>query len=206
MKSPQEEEHNPAELFSRWIIQPLEKLRSIPNGDGAFIALGAAFSLYERYVKSSLAQLGQAEGPDEFRRFAATDLGIKEELFNRFWGSYRDGIQHSLQPKRYTSGKIRYGWEVGDAHGALPTLFAPSADLRIVCINPWKFIDLVLVRYQSRPDLIDFKDSWKFGVIKSSSILMEGQAEITMSAQPHAGDSQALTVCDVKTGISPEAP
>ena len=176
---------SPAELFERWVIAPLNALRPLSNSDGAFVALGMSFALYERYIKSALERAGKKESPDDFREFAAIDLGVDKETFSRFWEMYRDGIQHSLQPKRYTSKGIRWGWEVSAAHSKAPKIITPEKDLRIICIEPWQFIDHVLRLFKVSPELIDLKDSWKFGKIAPSEF-REVRTEATWSAQPAA--------------------
>jgi hypothetical protein len=191
-------EPTPSKLFERWIIAPLEELREIPNSDGAFAALGIAFGLYERYVKSCLQKSGSKEGPDEFRAFGANDLSVDREVFGRFWEMYRDGIQHSMQPKRYTSKGIRWGWEISEAHSSTPRIVEKDKDLRIVCIEPWGFIGEVLDRYKKSPELIDFKDSWKFGKIAATA-----RSEITWSAPPSNSSEEKPKPADLSTGIFP---
>ena len=39
------------EKFVRWFVVPGQAIRSLPNGDGAFVALSVAFSLFERYYR-----------------------------------------------------------------------------------------------------------------------------------------------------------
>src|ERR1039458_842026 len=90
-------EISPEELFERWVIAPLKALRPLPNGDGAFVAMGMALALYERYIKSALEHAGKTEKPEDMWAFGANDLSVDPETFRRFWGMYRDGIQHSLQ-------------------------------------------------------------------------------------------------------------
>lgn len=196
------QELKPEELFARWVIAPLNALRPISNSDGAFVALGMAFSLYERYIKSSLERAGRKETPDEFRAFGANDLSVDVETFKRFWEMYRDGIQHSLQPKRYTSNGIRWGWEISAAHSKSPKIIEPEKDLRIILIEPWGFIDHVLERFKAMPELIDMKDSWKFGKIAPSAYA-EVKTEITWSAPPAQSVKQSTPPPDMGTGICP---
>jgi hypothetical protein len=186
-----------AKLFERWVKAPIDALRRLPNGDGAFAALGIAFAMYERYIKSALAQAGLKETPEQFFEFGANDLRVEVETFKRFWQMYRDGIQHSLQPKRYTSNGIRWGWEISGEHLGVPTIITPEADLRIIRLEPWSFVEQVLARYESRPELIDFKDTWKFGVIEAKP-QVAGDTPITRSAQ--SGNSQIQAS---GTGIAP---
>jgi hypothetical protein len=161
-----------------------------------------ALALYERYIKSALERAGKKESPDDFREFGANDLGVDKETFNRFWGMYRDGIQHSLQPKRYTSNGIRWGWEISAAHSKTPIILEPEKDLRIICIEPWQFIDHVLGLFKAAPELIDLKDSWKFGKIAPSEF-REVKTEVTWSVQPMTQPAPAPASSSMKTGIYP---
>ena len=195
-------EFTPEELFKRWVIAPLDALRALPDGDGAFVALGMAFSLYERYIKSALEHAGRKETPEEFRVFGANDLQVDAETFSRFWEMYRDGIQHSLQPKRYTSKGIRWGWEISSDHSKSPKIIEPEKDLRIILIEPWKFIEHVLEHFKQAPEMIDLKDSWKFGKIEPS-IYSDVKTEITWSAHPAPQNTQPTPPPNMGTGICP---
>jgi len=192
----------PAELFERWVVAPLNALRPLPNGDGAFVAMGMALALYERYIKSALERQGRKETPEEMWAFGGNDLSVDPETFRRFWGMYRDGIQHSLQPKQYTSNGIRWGWEVSAAHSKSPKIIEPEKDLRVILINPWLFIDHVLAQFNAMPELIDFKDSWKFGKITPSPT-PEQKVEITWSAPPVQQATPLPPAPTMGTGICP---
>jgi hypothetical protein len=195
-------ELTPVELFERWVIAPINALRPLPNGDGAFVAMGMALALYERYIKSALEKAGKKETPEEMWVFGASDLAVDAETFRRFWGMYRDGIQHSLQPKCYISNGIRWGWEIGPNYSKCPKIVDPEKDLRVILIEPWLFIDHVLDRFKATPELIDFKDSWRFGKVGPSSCV-EVKTEITWSAPPAQEVTQPLSALDVGTGIHP---
>ena len=197
------QEFTPRELFDRWVIAPLNALRPLPNGDGAFVAMGMALALYERYIKSALKHAGKTEKPEDMWAFGGADLGVDPETFRRFWGMYRDGIQHSLQPKLYTSDGIRWGWEISAAHSKSPKIIAPENDLRVILIEPWGFIDHVIERFKSMPELIDFKDSWKFGKIRPGTyerIKMENTWSVPSAPQ----NEQASTALMPGTGICPD--
>ena len=197
-----EKAFTPDELFERWVIAPLDVLRKLPNSDGAFVAMGVALALYERYIKSALEREGKKESPKDMWEFGAKDLSVDTETFRRFWGMYRDGIQHSLQPKCYTSDGIRWGWEISSAHSKSPKIIEQEKDLRIILIEPWEFIGHVLARFKATPELIDFKDSWKFGKIEPKTYA-DVKTEITWSAPPANQGTQSPPPPTMGTGICP---
>jgi hypothetical protein len=195
-------EFTPEQLFERWVIAPLDALRRLPEGDGAFVAMGMALALYERYIKSALERAGRKETPEEMWDFGASDLSVDPETFRRFWGMFRDGIQHSLQPKLYTSNGIRWGWELSSAYSKSPKIIEPEKDLRIILIEPWQFIDHVIGRFRSAPELIDFKDSWKLGTIEPTKYA-KVKTPITWSAPPANKPPEPSPAPDIGTGIFP---
>ena len=44
--------------FKRWLAQPLEVLKELPDGDGGFIALATSCFLYERYATATIKAAG----------------------------------------------------------------------------------------------------------------------------------------------------
>ena len=95
------------EKFRRWVLARIEKLRELPNGDGAFAALSICCGLFERFIWSCLDTEDVKATPKNFRRRAAKDLGCTEEAFQRFWEGYRLGMQHAFQPKAYIERRGR---------------------------------------------------------------------------------------------------
>ena len=94
--------------FDRWFATPILHLRSISSGDGAFAALMISFGLFERYVKSTLKRDSIKAGPGAFFERSAQILSVDQILFEKFWGMYRDGIQHYLQPRIFESKGVKY--------------------------------------------------------------------------------------------------
>ena len=104
---------NPSTLakFIRWFVVPLNTLRNLPEGDGAFVALSIGFQLCERFYR---AQTGTQDNwrNDTFKDSAADDLGVDRQIFRRFWDVFRNGLQHQGSPKHYQHEGISYKWEI----------------------------------------------------------------------------------------------
>jgi hypothetical protein len=79
---------NPAPLvrFERWFAAPLRLLKALDHGDGAFVGMSVSFSLFERYVKSTLKRDNIEATPEAFYVRAAKLTGVDVELFKKFWG------------------------------------------------------------------------------------------------------------------------
>jgi hypothetical protein len=157
------------ERFKRWVEVPLELLRNIGNGDGAFATLSICFGLYERFVHSSIQSSNTQTNP-EFFGFAGKDLDCEPETFKRFWECYRVGMQHAFQPKNYHEKKgtgDRWGWEMAAESGfhAFPVITNPDPNLYIIRIDPWKFADHVLARWKANLQLLDEISVFTFGKV-----------------------------------------
>jgi hypothetical protein len=183
-----EAELSSREKFERWVETPLEVLRNIPNGDGAFVALCISFSLYERFIHSVIKSPNSQTSPDFFD-LGAKDLGCDPKTFKRFWESYRVGMQHFFQPKNYTEKKgqgDRWGWDIASSAGynAFPEIVSPSAGHFIIKIDPWKFSDHVVVRWRENPRLLDAISVSAFGNVIANPI---------ESTRPPESDPQNLS-------------
>lgn len=160
--------------FQRWVIAPLKALRELPNGDGAFAALTIAFGLYERFLISTLAAQGEGEAPEERHKLASRDFDstVTPEDFQAFWDMYRVGVQHSFQPKNFTKSKdsTTWGWDISEDKGyhKYPTIIHTSSNCYIIAIDPWKFIEHVVLRWQEHPELLNQKPVYSFGTITVS--------------------------------------
>lgn len=153
----------PEQKLDNWFIKPLEQLKSsrTPDSDGAFLALCGAVALYERFVVASLKNVGTKPSPDAVQTFGATDLGITEDQFNKFWRMYRHGANHAFQPKQFTSSGTRYGWEISGDYNAIPEFEQRESDLMIVKLNPWAFAELVAQRFKDNSALLDISNTNK---------------------------------------------
>jgi hypothetical protein len=138
------------ENFIRWFVIPVAKLKEIPNGDGAFLAMSVGFFLCERYYKEK-AKLENAEDcslDDRFRNKAAKDLGVNPEFFLHFWQVYRNGMQHQATPKKYKTKDYNYRWSISSDYHEIP-MYYDKDGFRVICIDPWKFCDLMIQKILS---------------------------------------------------------
>ena len=83
------------EKFSRWFIIPLNTLKMIPNGDGAFIALSIGCFLCERYYRI-VTNTQETQDGIPFQNAAAADLNVNQAFFRNFWKVYRAGVNSFL--------------------------------------------------------------------------------------------------------------
>jgi hypothetical protein len=88
------------ERFDGWFVNPIEKLKELPEGDGGFLALSAALFLCERYYRALTETLYGKRDDETFKIEAAKDLGLSLDDFKLFWVVYRHGIQHQGTPKK----------------------------------------------------------------------------------------------------------
>jgi hypothetical protein len=137
--------------FDHWFTEPLSQLPDLKRGNAAFVAFQVSFALWERFIKSLLKFERIKANSENFFNRSAEHLNIDLDLFKKFWGLYRDGIQHYLQPKPFTSGGIRYGWGIDASYGALPEFHELSADHKIIRISPWKWAILVAQEWRKAP-------------------------------------------------------
>jgi len=199
---------SPAQKFQRWVEAPLAALRSLPNGDGAFAALTIACGLYERFIDSTLHRQGSPATPEAFKTTAAADLACDPAAFDRFWNGYRLGLAHAFHPKQYVEKRGKgdsWGWEMAEAPGfeKHPTTLQLSDNVFIVRIDPWKFLDHVLLRWREHPDIYDELPEFT-----------SGRVERIQSSPPNASTfperSEYRTVSDLHvppaTGSHPALP
>ena len=112
------------ERFNGWFVEPIEKLKELPEGDGGFLALSAALFLCERYYRA-LAKIHCGRGDDEtFKIEAAKDLGLSLDEFKCFWMVFRNGTQHQGIPRKYVdNNKVEYVWQIYDGFDAIPEFY-----------------------------------------------------------------------------------
>ncbi len=194
-------------LFDRWVIVPYAALRQLPNGDGAFAALAMGFGLYERFITSSIHSRG---GNIEKERYeeASRDFGkaVSPDDFKAFWEMYRVGVQHYFHPKHFTKGqdKTRWGWDISEEknYSAFPTVIRKEADLFIITINPWEFVEHTIRRWHEHPELLDELGATKFGKIEVAEAPDPVDAAIP-TAFPTAAANQTSSPQIGATGIRP---
>jgi hypothetical protein len=165
--------------FDRWVVAPLAKLKELPDGDGAFAALSIAFGLYERFIDSQLKKAGLKASPKNFHAAASTDFDglVTPENFQRFWEMYRVGMQHAYQPKRYWENESkgnRWGWDISDKYERYPQVVQTEKDLFIITLDPFKFVEHVLVRHYEHPELLNELSNFEFGEIHQETVITPG--------------------------------
>lgn len=156
--------------FIRWYVSPYNRLKKIPNGDGAFVALSMGFFLCERYYRIKSNTITQHSKTEPFLKKAAWDLDCDLKLFRHFWYLFRNGMQHQGQPKKkfrdfqFGGRTFRYRWMIGAEFGQRPSLCVNNG-LRIIAINPWKFTRFMLTRFIQNPAILRRSISHSFGDI-----------------------------------------
>jgi hypothetical protein len=150
--------------FKRWYVRPYNRLKKIKNGDGQFVALSIGLFLCERYYRTKTKTQNDPHAPSNraFMKEAASDLKVDQELFNKFWLIYRHGMQHQGMPKKVKEKKngmeIWNRWLVDPYIGGpffeRPTSYIDSQGQVIICLNIWKFTDLMIKKFLDNPAMI----------------------------------------------------
>ncbi len=145
---------SPTERFNGWFVRSIEKLKELPEGDGAFAAMMIALPLYERYIIAKLKLDGRPTGEEDIAREICDDLKLDDQQRRIFWGMFRTGFMHQAMVQ---TGKTR--WLVSDRFGALPE-FKMFNGQGCICIDPWKFTARVLSGFMGNPRLITVSESF----------------------------------------------
>ena len=158
---------NNLEKFTRWFVVPVAKLKEMPNGDGAFVAMSVGCGLCERY--SRILAGSQDDWEDkEFLMKAADEMGVDHNIFSDFWDVYRNGLQHQMSPKwRKGSGKLRkpYLWSICGNYSEIPQIGKTEEGKDVICIDPWKFTEYWISKFLSKPEYLDEAAHHAFGDI-----------------------------------------
>jgi len=154
-------EATPEERFTGWYVRPIEKLKELPEGDGAFAALMIALPLYERLIKARLKVAGKPTGDEDVASAVSDDLGVQGTDRSIFWSAFRIGFMHQGMGKAGPTP-----WLVSGACGAVPE-FREINGTRCVCIDPWKFADRVLGAFLAAPSLITASDSFPLAAVRA---------------------------------------
>lgn len=117
----------PEERFNGWYVRAVQKLKELPEGDGAFAALMIALPLYERLIKARLKLAGESTADEDVASAIAEDLGLKGADRSVFWSAFRIGFMHQAMGK---AG--RTPWLVSGGFGAVPE-FREIEGKRCVC-------------------------------------------------------------------------
>ena len=161
-------QRDPRVLFDRWYRQPIQKLKEVPSGDGAFVALIIGCMLYERYATSLLQANSRKANTEAVVSQLATDFGADTETARVFWDMMRSGLAHSGQPKVQERGRNSgVGWRFNHGFTHPMTLERDAQTGEPVCllVQPWTFADRVVELWQQRPDLLDACPSFPWGKI-----------------------------------------
>lgn len=145
---------SPIERFDGWFVKSIKKMNELPEGDGAFAAMMVALPLYERYIIGKLKMDGKPSGEEDIRKEIAADLELDVHQRGIFWEMFRNGFMHQGMGK---AGKTK--WMVGHTFGELPE-FKTVDGHSYVCLDPWKFADRVLDRFQKDHRLITASESF----------------------------------------------
>jgi hypothetical protein len=149
----------PIILFERWFVQPLVKLRELPNGDGGFVALATSCFLYERYAVAVIMKLGgKANQEGKIEQFT-TDFDVDKITATNFWAVIRDGILHQGMPKTNEQRKRSLpNWMIRS--GYKPVWMGRYKGSDTLFVDPWLFTDKVLQLWNNNPSLIDQNKSF----------------------------------------------
>lgn len=151
----------PEERFKGWYVRPVEKLKDLPEGDGAFAALMIVLPLYERLIKARLKVADKPTGDEDVASAVGDDLGLRGSDRRVFWSAFRVGFMHQAMGK---AG--RTPWLVSDSFGAVPE-FRDINGARCVCLDPWKFADRVLGSFLDAPELITASESFPLAAVQA---------------------------------------
>lgn len=151
----------PEERFKGWYVRAVQKLKELPEGDGAFAALMIALPLYERLIKAKLKLAGKSTTDEDFAAAVADDFGLSGANRSVFWSAFRVGFMHQAMGK---AG--RTPWLVNGGFGAIPE-FREIEGKRCVCIDPWKFADRVFEGFLESPELITASESFPLAGVRA---------------------------------------
>lgn len=133
------------------------------------------FGLYERYITS---RIHNRNGDTEKERYeeASRDFvgAVSPDHFKSFWEMYRVGVQHYFHPKHFIKGKdkTRWGWDISESKGysAFPKVIQAEADLSIITINPWLFVEHTIHRWYEHPELMGELSGTTFGRVQGAQV------------------------------------
>ncbi|PKN51205.1 MAG: hypothetical protein CVU55_13830 [Deltaproteobacteria bacterium HGW-Deltaproteobacteria-13] len=155
------------ERFNGWFVEPIEKLKELPEGDGGFLALSAALFLCERYYRAATDTLHMGRDNEKFKIEAAKDFGLSLDDFKCFWMVYRNGTQHQGIPQKYVDRhKMKYTWQICEDFDAIPEIYKINAYRREIRLNVWKFADFIIEKFRTNPEVFQKAISHTFPEVK----------------------------------------
>lgn len=141
--------------FNEWYVEPINKLKELPAGNGGFAAFIVALALYERLIAARLKLRNQPDDDTNLiKREMAADLHITLGQQHVFWRVFRIGLLHGAMPE---IGKTQY-W-LDERFSEYPE-FGTLDGVPFICINTWKFADRVLQEFLADPTLITASNSF----------------------------------------------
>lgn len=119
----------------------------------------AVLPLYERYIVAKLKHEGADTSDENQRAEISADLNLDDRQRAVFWATFRVGLCHQAMPQ---DGRTK--WVVSSEYGALPE-FAEENGTDYVKLDPWKFAERVLQKYENEPHLITVSESFPLASI-----------------------------------------
>lgn len=153
------------ERFDGWFVQPIEKLKELPEGNGGFLALSAALFLCERYYRTLTNTHEGSNDNNSFKVEAAKDMRLELNEFRVFWKVYRDGIQHQGMPRRFVKDGVTYRWQMDGSFNAIPQIHIIDAHTQAIRLDPWKFAVLVIGKFKANPTILEKATLHAFGEV-----------------------------------------
>lgn len=153
------EEETALKYFRIWFIEPIEKLKELPGGNGGFVAFMVGLALYERLMVAKLKLENRETNDDAIQQAMAIDLNLSDRQRRIFWDMLRNGLLHQGMPK---VGKTRCFFH--HQFSGYPE-FRTSDNIPVICIDPWKFTDRVLKEFLQHPMLIVSSESYPLAYI-----------------------------------------
>jgi len=143
------------ERFDAWFVEPIEKLKELPEGGGAFLILSTAVFLCERYYRALTDTLYGKKDYEAFKIEAAKDLGLSLDDFNRLWIVYRHGVQHQGTPQVHIDkkNKIKYTWLITDEINEIIEIYKINACEQEIRLNVWKFADFIINKFKTNTEV-----------------------------------------------------
>lgn len=145
--------------FQKWYVEPINKLKELPDGSGGFVAFMVGLVFYERYIIAKLIIDGEERTEDEIKTTMMKDLKLTQHQQAIFWDMFRNGLLHQGMPKQ---GKTGYWFRY--SFSGFPEFITQDGQ-NYIQINPWKFTDRVLGFFLSNPEYLLASTSYAFPVI-----------------------------------------
>lgn len=151
------------DLFHRWFEVPLRTLKTLPHGDGVFVALSTACFLWERYAVAILKEQELEVTEDTRRMRFVDDFAVDEGTARVFWNVIRNGLNHQGMPLQKREKHFAQ-WDFRSSY-LVPVRLGESGGQPVLQVQPWLFVDRVLELWNSRLDLLQRSTSFPWGSV-----------------------------------------